>query len=379
MEDIFYIGVLLKMNHNSYLASMDKNEFKLIRLLLLFCISSALSLVFYSISTGYAIVSQDINSLFSLVKISLVFYISLWLGSKSKFKDANQLILILSGGLFISSILSIIQYLDIGGLGSYIFLLYGKEESMQYGISRSIGSIGNPNYAAFFHIIGLISLFSLNVKKYYIIYYTAIVLVVLSTILTFSRTGLIALLFVSFISLVYKKKYKALIMLYTLGVLVVIPNINYFISNTRYAIIGGNNDTFDVTLNGRTDMIWSQKLQFFFENILLGIGSAKNENAIGNNLFAFTVFDNSYLYLLVTAGIIGVIIYFSFIYVELTLFIEKKNYLSFNVKHFVILLHTNVLIFFITTDLIKNIYFISYFYFIIGVMISFYKIPKKVT
>lgn len=39
-------------------------------------------------------------------------------------------------------------------MGAKIYLLYGAERGIKYGVSRAIGVFSNPNYASYFHGIG---------------------------------------------------------------------------------------------------------------------------------------------------------------------------------------------------------------------------------
>src|SRR5690606_37650123 len=108
----------------------------------------------FQIFSGYVPVLQDMNTIFSLVRNIIIFYAGLTLGS-TILANSNLIFLTLSIGFFISSIISIVQFYNIGGLGTVSYLLFGNERGVTYGINRVVGTMGNPNYAAFFQICGI--------------------------------------------------------------------------------------------------------------------------------------------------------------------------------------------------------------------------------
>src|SRR5690606_1398035 len=124
----------------------------------------------------------------------------------------------LLSGIIISCLLTVVQYFDLMGLGVKTYLIYGNEDRIEYGISRAIGTLGNPNYASYFHIIGFILALNIHIKSGSdkILKIIFLVITFLGVILTFSRTGFLSLFLVWSMVLLFKNKIRQLFITFCL-------------------------------------------------------------------------------------------------------------------------------------------------------------------
>lgn len=356
MEDtliFFYLIINLRNILNS-------RVFKTIQVksLVIFSFISFLSL-FKSILEGYSSSFSDFNTIFMNIKAIMIFVIGFNLLNKEN--DYSKIFNYLSIGLFISSIFSIIQYFDIGGIGKLLYLVYGKEERIEYGIIRSIGSVGNPNYASYFSI----TLFLIIIFFYKSRYKLLSLIPLLAAILSFSRTGIISVIVILFILFIfYKTKFSTKLIIISIAAVSLFNFSSLLTEKTRLGTILDQGKAMDTSLGGRSNLIWESKLQSFYDKPFLGIGTLKNNNS--DTVFDITVFDNSYLYLLITSGIIGFICY-SIFYTDIIFNILRK-FKKNKIYLFILLYLLNTFIFFITTDLIKNIFYLSFNMLVFGII-----------
>ncbi len=370
LEDFIVIFLLIYfiVYHKGSLL-IDKGFNFLLILFLLFIFSNFLSL-FLAVLNGYDIIFQDINTIFLYLKSVVFLFCGYMLGVKLTKVKLNSIYFILSFGIVLSCVASIIQYFNIMGLGERLYVIYGKEERIVYGIQRAIGTLNNPNYAAYFHVIGFI--FVLNIKAVdgrSILYkYIFLFFMILGTLLTFSRTGLISLVIAWFLVLFLHKKIRGVI--YLLASLIILYGCAHFlIKGTRFEELLLSEHGGDLSNFGRrSDLIWQQKIEQFYEYPLLGKGPSKNE--ISDTIFSVTIYDNVFLLLLLTSGIIGFLLYMTFNLRTLFLFFKYRSRFPYVVCAIVPIMIVTF-IFFITTDLIWNIKFIGFYYLVVGMFYSY--------
>lgn len=359
-EDLFFIGIIL-----SFPTLNTPKAKPLITILVLIVVAYCITFCI-QIFSGYSPIIQDMNTIFSMVRNIVIFYAALKLGQSMDI-DINSLLLILSCGFFISSFISIIQFHNIGGLGIKTYLLFGKESGIRYGINRTVGTVGNPNYAAFFQICGLIGILSLErMSNFYRTFVLPILvaITVWSVYVTFSRTGLISLILIFLGYLVIRKKYKLLLFI-SFVVIMSLPLLGEMLNGSRYEQVANNSSEL-LTLNGRVNAIWSKKLEAFYDSPVWGISAS--EAAHSNTSFNNAIFDNSFLYLLIISGLVGLIINLAFNIKILTYFKKANNC---NLFLYIALLHINIFIFYLTTDLIKGVLFTSFYFLVTGVFITY--------
>lgn len=376
-EDLVFIGIILFSKKGSF-GGIFGNQEKAVypRLLFLFFISNVLSLCF-SILNGYGALVSDLNSLFFYLRGVIIISSGLILGTMIEVKSYNRLLLSLTFSTFISSVVSIIQYFDIAGMGERLYLIFGKEKEIMYGITRVVGIFGNPNYAAFFQLFGYASLLCLKDIKnpvYAFLRIFMIVLTGLSIIITFSRTGFISLILISLFYLGITKQFKTILVAGLVAVVYILPNFKTLMSNTRFSVILESNEAFDATMGGRTNLIWEKQLDHFLENPLFGIGPYKGGENVTD--FGNTTFDNSIIFTMVTSGLIGLLLIVVFYFKAGIYFLRRLNGAVGQMSLFITLMNFSTLLFLITTDVIKNPAFTTFFYFLIGLMVS-YSIKKE--
>ena len=370
LEDLVFIGILVFVKNNV----KNKLASNLYTILILIVVSNFAS-IYIQILKGYSPVLGDLNTILSLLRNIVIVHAGFLIGKKLQIKPEN-LIKILSVGFLISVIASLIQYFDIGGIGQELFLIYGKEKELEYGLSRAIGTLGNPNYAAYFQVNAFIALLLLKrIKSISLVLSIVLLLtIVTSVFVTFSRTGLICIILIFLVDLILEKKFITLTLI-SFIVFACFPFVSSLTSNTRFESLfesNGNSSGSDLlTLNGRLDGIWMQKFDRFINNPLFGISSAKGLRS--NTDFDIITFDNSYLYLLVTGGIIGFLLYIYFFYYILKIFGQKNRCKHDIIAKYLLLLHLNIFVFYFTTDLIIVVEFTTFYFFTLGIFLNFIK------
>lgn len=368
VEDLVLISILVFQKSGG----VKKEDKRFITILYLLPIISLLS-IFIQILKGYVPVLGDLNSIFSLIRNIIIFYAGFILGPRIKVKP-EKLLLGLSIGFLICALASIIQYYNLGGVGNQLFLVYAEEEGLKFGLSRAVGTTGNPNYAAFFQINAFIIFLLIKPKNNFlkVLNLLLLTLLVISVYVTFSRTGLICIILLLLSWLVIHKKYIILLLIgfFTLASL---PFIAEASENTRFQTLftpdkyDANGNVF--TLNGRIDGIWGQKLQYFFDNPILGISSAKGLRS--NTNFEIVTFDNSFIYMMVTGGLLGFLLHMIFHYRLVTRFWKTGRLIDSYFFNFLLLIHLNIAVFYFTTDLIKMVQFTTFYFFMTGILLTY--------
>lgn len=355
---IFLFTFLIK---HKFKLKTDKIFKKIVFSFVLFIIVNFLSLG-YAVIEGYQGSIRDVNTIFLYIK-SLIFLLGGYLIRDSLKKiNNNTIIFIFCAAIFVSSLLAIVQYYDIAGLRDAAYFLY---DDGSYKISRAIGAIGNPNYAAYYHGLAFLLLltYETNSIKTVMVKVFLISILLTSVVITYSRTGILALLISWAIFLLINKKYKNLLIGLVIGLVIVVYYIDDLVEGTRFGIILAGEGGGTVTNFGnRSDAIWSSKFDKFFANPLIGSGPQKE--ALSDTAFNTTLYDNSYLLLLVTSGLIGFIAYFYIFYKIIYYDIFKLESNKYKGILTTICLYT--MLFYLTVDLVWNVKFISYFYILIG-------------
>lgn len=371
LEDLFFLGIIFSAP-KGVLAEIFKTKQKrvFISLMVLFFVSNLVSLS-WAILRGYMPIIGDFNTIFSLFRNIIIIVAGLIFG-KSLNVSFSKLLIFLSIGPIVSSIVSLIQYFNIGGMGAYLYLRFSNVDNLWYSVVRAVGIYGNPNYAAFFQAIGLACLLWIGWPKNFIsklILFFLIALSFMSILVTFSRTGLIAAVLCILVFLIIKRKIILLFFIGFILTIAIIPNIPKLISNTRFSTIAEEDKAIDVTMSGRSDEIWAKKLEKLYVSPFFGIGPAKSDES--DTAFATNLYDSSFFYLLITTGIVGCLIIMIFFFYEIKYFYTLKNSLADSIFTYFLSINIIVIIFFITTDLFASPIFSSFFYFSIGTFVSY--------
>lgn len=370
LEDIIILlSLLLILVSTRFKLFFDKNFKNIIAVFLIFICINFLSLS-YAVFQGYQSNIRDYNTLLLYVK-SIVFLISGYLIRQRLTKIShNRIVIYFTTPILVSSILALIQYYDIAGLRNLAYSFY---DDGSYKLSRAIGAMGNPNYAAYYHGLAFLLLLSLNItsSRFRIIKPLLLTLTFVSVILTFSRTGLIAVLMAGTFYLVINRKIGVLITGMLAFYLTILIYLDQLIKGTRFEIILSDQNSSVTDFGGRSDLIWSMRIEQFFLHPFIGSGPSKN--TASNTIFGSTIYDNTYILLLVTCGTLGFI---SYLYIIIKVIIEDLStphkYLSYKNEKIKIIstICVYTLLFFFTVDLIWNIKFVSYFYLLIGFYMS---------
>ncbi|HNA75186.1 MAG: O-antigen ligase family protein [Saprospiraceae bacterium] len=380
IEDFFFIFIIIGASKGSINNILRKILIakRLVQLLVLFFIAALISF-YISVFQDYIPTIQDYNYLISLLRNIIILIAGLLVG-RGLMVPPSKLLFLISLGIMGSSLLSLVQFFDIFNIAKSVSSFYGKLYHSEFGVTRATGTLGNPNYASFFQMIGFIVLLVTNqpkVKVLRFIKYVSLVLVATSVIVTFSRTGFFSLALIIFLYIVLNKKGKLLLFSFFIIGFSIFKYSEIKV-NARMADIFNERLQVDATLNGRVSLIWVERIDQFYKNLLFGNGTQRG--SISTTIFSSTTFDNSFLFLLLTSGLIGLIIYLIFFYLEIAYFIKLWNSRYKIIYLFMIMLNALILIFFLTTDLLVNVSFTSYFYFIIGLLITYTnKVTRNIT
>lgn len=231
-----------------------------------------------------------------------------------------ELIAKLSGVFAILGIVQLLVYPDFKFLTDY-----GYDPH----IGRLSATFLDPNYAGLFLNTGLIFSIYLYLKRQEKSWLIYSLLSAVGVILTFSRGGWLVLLIVSIVLLGYRS--KKLLGFFLIGVLLAV----LFIPRVQQRVVGALN--IDVTAKERIES-WNKGITVFYQSPLLGIGFNNTRFALEeNNLIK--VFssdggnsgagvDSSFIFILMTTGIIGMISFLSFwIYVIRLITKQTSNFL----------------------------------------------------
>ncbi|MGX2960664.1 O-antigen ligase family protein [Peribacillus sp. JNUCC 23] len=187
---------------------------------------------------------------------------------------------------------------------------------------RLIGLLDDPNIFIFYNTLFF---------SFYLTYLKGLkhsigfILCVITSLLTFSRGGIVALLLVVLLYVIladFSKKLK--MMTVSLLCLVVIFTAGSFIQVDFNQIIHSRITDFSTDGGSGRFELWVQAINYFMSHPLLGIGafnfSDYYEFEHNEKLFV----HNTFLEVLVESGIIGFLLYFSFLIMLLITFIRTK-------------------------------------------------------
>lgn len=232
--------------------------------------------------------------------------------------------------VFLFCLISIFYYYFIPEIGRYTYW----QDGVIFQSPRMQGIAGHPNTLGF--MLGSAILLSLTFgKRFFYSRYGLLstAVIIIGLVLTNSRTNLMAVLLLScfyyFAIIGYALQFFILLATLVFGTILV-----YLIApEVLQSVLGGVSRTGDLqeifSFTGRSD-IWQIVLSKFYESPLIGWGYAKSADILGMNSDAvgFTVGQahNLYLQVLISLGLLGAIIFFSW-YVWLLLYsVRCKKY-----------------------------------------------------
>ncbi len=288
-------------------------------------IFNLVAIISLTVNSSYLAINELVIAAAYLARLNIYFsllFIEL-------FEFENKKINVLKKALIVSStlvvIFGIIQYFFYNNLRNLYYL--GWDEHLY----RLFSTFLDPNFVGLFFAIFSIfiigKLFSLR-DKFNIQFYTYIFLLLLTSVsllLTYSRTALVSLLVGLVVLMVTLKKIKLLILLTFLFILGIIIVSDFSIE--------GMNPLRIASSEARVESM-NQAIEIFSENPILGVGFnayryaqidkgfrsaelTKNSNADAGT-------DNSFLFVLATAGIVGFFAYLN-IWKNIILAINSKD------------------------------------------------------
>ena len=237
LEDLALLAIIL------FFPKINYEESKTLLTLLVAVAIAGLVTFTIQVFSGYKAVIQDLNTIFSLIRNFVIFLADLKLGKSISKNSVSQVLIVISIGFLASALISIVQFYDIAGMGIRTFLMFGTEKGIEYGVTRAIGVAGNPNYAAFFQICGIIAIISLPKLKNRITQVIALSLIglfLVSIYVTFSRTGILAVILIALTYLLINRKFAPFILLGLLFIIIA-PFFNDLVEGTRYGSLLSKN------------------------------------------------------------------------------------------------------------------------------------------
>ncbi|MED3689600.1 O-antigen ligase family protein [Peribacillus butanolivorans] len=189
---------------------------------------------------------------------------------------------------------------------------------------RLIGLLDDPNIFIFFNTL-FFSFYLTNLKGFK--HSIGFILCVITSLLTFSRGGILALILVVILYLLlanFSKKIK--MMTVSLLCLVGIYAAGSFIQIDFNEIIASRITDFSTDGGSGRFELWSQAINYFMSNPLFGIGAFNFSDYYAFEHNEKLYVHNTYLEVLVESGIIGFLFYISFLLMlVITLFKAKLH------------------------------------------------------
>jgi len=176
---------------------------------------------------------------------------------------------------------------------------------------RLIGLLDDPNIFIFYNTL-FFFWYLTNLKGFK--NSIGFILCIITSLLTFSRGGLVALILVVLLYMLLANLSKKIqMMAVSLVCLVSIYVVASFIQVDLNEVISSRIDDFSTDGGSGRFELWSQAINYFMSNPLIGIGAFNFSHyyAFDYNIEPFV--HNTYLEVLVESGIIGFLFYFSFL------------------------------------------------------------------
>jgi O-antigen ligase len=330
---------------------MAEHKFVYFKPLLFFLIACLISLIinFYWLSPHNFLVA-----LLYLARVALFVQISSIIASLFTKKDARFFMLTLLAGLCITVVFGIVQYFFYPNLRNLIYA--GWDEHLY----RMFSTFLDPNFASAVFVICLwMGLGALQMVRHTYIrmgIFIMLGLTVISIFLTYSRTGFLMLIVSLLIFLIVEKKYILIgvaAFLFIVGIIVLPKNMHSEgVKLFRTASIFSRIQSYDTALK-----IYSQ-------HPLFGVGFntyryAQEKQNIGgvaiSESHAGAGVSNSYIFVLVTTGIVG-LGFFLFMIYKIVREVLRINLKYRYIRNIVLAIITAVLV----GSLTDNIFFYSF-------------------
>ena len=322
--------------------SVFKINWKITRLDLLFISFSALIFFFMAFPIGEANLLEKIIYGKNLLLISLVYFLGRNINySFLDLNFINKTLVILTS---LSCLIALIEFSfnthlhSIINYSSFYLDLYDINPTGNYGLSwtferpgpiKRFGSFfADPLEFSSFLLIGLsIVFFKINSSKTSInrIYYFILFLFIITGIyISFSRSIIISVFLMFFINLILIKKYRLLLSLFSIGLLISVGTYYYSSEETKYFIL--DTITFQNSSSLGHLVKWIQGILSITENPLgSGLGTSGNSLSVDDQISIGG--ENQFIIIGVQMGLLGLINYIGLIYYSI-----RNSYKLFNLE-----------------------------------------------
>ena len=322
--------------------SVFKINWKITRLDLLFISFSALIFFFMAFPIGEANLLEKIIYGKNLLLISLVYFLGR--NINYSFLDLNFINKTLVVLTSLSCLIALIEFSFNTHLhstinySSFYLDLYDINPTGNYGLSwtferpgpiKRFGSFfADPLEFSSFLLIGLsIVLFKINSSKtsinrtYYFIFF---VFIIIGIYISFSRSIIISVFLMFFINLILIKKYRLLLSLFSIGLLISVGTYYYSSEETKYFIL--DTITFQNSSSLGHLVKWIQGILSITENPLgSGLGTSGNSLSVDDQISIGG--ENQFIIIGVQMGLLGLINYIGLIYYSII-----NSYKLFNLE-----------------------------------------------
>ncbi|PEE40530.1 O-antigen ligase family protein [Bacillus pseudomycoides] len=197
---------------------------------------------------------------------------------------------------------------------------------------RLIGLLDDPNIFIFYNTL-FFSFYLTHLKGFK--HSFGFILCIITNLLTFSRGGIVALILVVILYIIladFLKKVK-MIMIALLCLVVIYAACSFMQIDLNQIISSRINDFSSDKGSGRFEL-WEQAINYFMSHPLLGIGAFNFSDYYAFEHNEKLYVHNTYLEILVEAGIIGFLFYFSFLFLFIIKLFRTKLH---NKEPFIIL------------------------------------------
>ena len=231
------------------------------------------------------------------------------------------------------------KYLGIAGQSAY----QGGVSVLEGGFGRFLrvyGGFSHPNILGGFIVIAI--LFSIGIylqqkkPRYYFLFWPVLIIFSQVLIFTFSRSAILALVIALIFLFFYAYQKKLLGKLFSiLGVLILVGAMNFvFFQDLMQSRLLGQ-DRLEIKSTQERQILEVQAKKLLSTNFIFGQGINNYIPAVFNkvdnslSVWQYQPAHNVYLLVLIELGILGFLIYFSFIFYFLLLALKNKQILKF--------------------------------------------------
>ncbi|PDY45271.1 polysaccharide polymerase [Bacillus pseudomycoides] len=214
---------------------------------------------------------------------------------------------------------------------------------------RLIGLLDDPNIFIFYNTL-FFSFYLTHLKGFK--HSFGFILCIITNLLTFSRGGIVALILVVILYIIladFLKKVK-MIMIALLCLVVIYAACSFMQIDLNQIISSRINDFSSDKGSGRFEL-WEQAINYFMSHPLLGIGAFNFSDYYAFEHNEKLYVHNTYLEILVEAGIIGFLFYFSFLFLFIIKLFRTKLH---NKEPFIILTLFSFLLQMVSLSLMIN-------------------------